>query len=187
MRVLDCLVVCSALCGFASFLDISVLPRALARSSSTLHHKPGKSNKADPLSRQPDHNMGHDDNVDVIVLKEEHFRQHQIRSLDDHIRSVKVNIFDPEEWMADLKDHSHIEDMVLKGLREKDSDWKLKDGLIYFRNLLYIPPTNKLREKIIFAHHDKPMAGHPGKVQDTGTNPMELLLATYATANWKVR
>ena len=84
--------------------------------------QPGKSNKADPLSRQPDHNMGHDDNVDVIVLKEEHFRQHQIQSLDDHIRSVKVNIFNPEEWMADLKDHSHIEDTVLKGLREKDSE-----------------------------------------------------------------
>ena len=35
VRVLDCLVVCSALCGFASFLDISVLPHALARSSSS--------------------------------------------------------------------------------------------------------------------------------------------------------
>ena len=81
-----------------------------------LHHKPGKSNKADPLSRRLDHNMGHDDNADVIVLKEEHFHQHQIRSLDDHIRSVEVNIFDPEEWMADLKDHSHVEDTVLKGL-----------------------------------------------------------------------
>ena len=34
VRVLDCLVVRSALCGFASFLDILVLPRAQARSSS---------------------------------------------------------------------------------------------------------------------------------------------------------
>ena len=110
-------------------------------------------------------------------------RQHQIRSLDDHIRSVEVNIFDPEEWMADLKDHSHIKDTVLKGLQEKDSDWKLKDSLIYFQNLLYVPPTNKLREKIIFAHHDKPMAGHPGRYKT-----QELIQRNYyATANWKVR
>ena len=34
MHVLDCLVVHSALCGFASFLDISVLPHAQACSSS---------------------------------------------------------------------------------------------------------------------------------------------------------
>ena len=44
-----------------------------------------------------------------------------------------------------------------------DSNWKLEDGLIYFQNLLYVPPTNKLREKIIFAHHHKPMAGHLGR------------------------
>ena len=59
--------------------------------------------------------MGHDDNADIIVLKEEHFCQHQIRSLDildNHVRNVKVNIFDPEDWMADLKDHSHVEDTV---------------------------------------------------------------------------
>jgi hypothetical protein len=42
-----------------------------------LLHKPGKTHgKPDGLSRRPDLKKGEDDNKNVILLKEEHFRQH---------------------------------------------------------------------------------------------------------------
>jgi hypothetical protein len=46
-----------------------------------LLHKPGKTHgKPDGLSRQPDLKKGEDDNENVILLKEEHFRQHSLES-----------------------------------------------------------------------------------------------------------
>ena len=54
--ILDCLVVCSALCGFVSFLDILVSPRAQARSSSV------SSSQVDSLSDPTESEPGFSEN-----------------------------------------------------------------------------------------------------------------------------
>jgi hypothetical protein len=44
---------------------------------------------------------------------------------------------------------------------EVNDDFEFKDGLVYFKGLLYIPP-GPIRLKIIQMHHDLPTDGHFG-------------------------
>ena len=52
-------------------------------------------------------------------------------------------------------------------LLAKNPDISEDDGLVYYRyknsTLLYIPRDTNLRNQILAAHHDTPLAGHPGK------------------------
>jgi hypothetical protein len=43
------------------------------------------------------------------------------------------------------------------------SEWKQDDGLIWFRNKIYVPNDRDLRAKIVKLHHDSPITGHPGR------------------------
>ena len=49
-----------------------------------------------------------------------------------------------------------------KGLTMEGSNWEQRDGVLHYKNLLYIPKDEKLRETIIQQNHDHPLAGHPG-------------------------
>lgn len=51
---------------------------------------------------------------------------------------------------------------VARALASENPDWRSQDGLLYFRNRLYIPRQRNLRADILHAHHDAPTAGHPG-------------------------
>jgi len=51
----------------------------LAEFNFTLVHKPGSTMIcADALSRRPDYEKGNNDNSDVMLLKPEHIRRHQV-------------------------------------------------------------------------------------------------------------
>jgi len=39
-------------------------------------------------------------------------------------------------------------------------NWQLKDKIIYFINLLYIPNNNELKTEIAIGCHDSQVAGH---------------------------
>ena len=62
-----------------------------------------------------------------------------------HITSLQYKL----EWFAK------------NGLEKKDFPWTKQDGLVKWKNLTYIPNNAKLREDIIIANHDHPIAGHP--------------------------
>ena len=51
-------------------------------------------------------------------------------------------------------------------------DWRITDGVLYFRNHAYIPP-NSCRS-LLELHHDHPTAGHPGRFKT-----LELLQRDY--------
>src|SRR3954453_12245560 len=58
----------------------------LAQFSFTLKHRPGRLNsKADLLSRHADHDMGQNDNQDVIVLKDAWFRNLEVAEIDEDL------------------------------------------------------------------------------------------------------
>src|SRR6202048_2221341 len=55
------------------------------------------------------------------------------------------------------------EKFVLKKMEEKDPYWlETEEGLAMWKNHVYIPKDQKLREDIIRMHHDLPHIGHPG-------------------------
>ena len=55
-----------------------------------------------------------------------------------------------------------LERFAKEGLDKKESHWTRKDGLIKWKDLTYVPNDAKLREDVIIANHDHPIAGHPG-------------------------
>ena len=40
-------------------------------------------------------------------------------------------------------------------------NWEEKDGLIFYKNAIYVPRNTELWERIIKFHHDRPLVGHP--------------------------
>jgi hypothetical protein len=131
----------------------------------TLTHKPGSQmGKADHLSRRADLAEGvTQDNHDVTLLKAEWFtRSMTIASLDDNL-------------VQRIRQSSKNQDRVVaQALDRKDDDWSEQDGLVLFKERLYVPRNRKLREDIIRLHHNLIVTGHPGQ---KGTR--ELILWNY--------
>lgn len=43
-----------------------------------------------------------------------------------------------------------------------DDKFKVVEDLIIYKNRVYIVPKSKVKERILRAYHDTPLAGHPG-------------------------
>ena len=114
-----------------------------------IKHCSGKSNsKADILSRCADHKPESEDNEGVILLKEELFTW--IWGLEDShdklylaVGKVTWNKWDPQ---------------VQEAIKEKEEGWEYKNGYITWKNQVYIPKDEKVREDAIEVAH----FGHPG-------------------------
>ena len=52
--------------------------------------------------------------------------------------------------------------MVEKALRNEEKEWEREEGMITWKNRIYMPKDRALRGDIIRAHHDEKVAGHPG-------------------------
>jgi transposase InsO family protein len=141
----------------------------LSQFNYQLHHRPGRSmGKADALSRRADHGVGSEDNEDVILLKPELF----------HIRALEGVTLSGEEaeLVQKIKERlqeGEVESAVAKAWEElrkaggsqsiRLSEWSEVDGILHFRNKIYVPPDPDLRRRIVALHHDSRVAGHPGR------------------------
>ena len=110
----------------------------LAEYSFSLVHKPGKlMGKADALSRMTGLETGVNDNKDIILLKPEFF----IRQLHDNPESEIV------EW---IKKSRNVDKTVVEALNSKTKDWVNEvDGIITWKNRMYVPIDRKLQTEII--------------------------------------
>ena len=133
-------------------------------------HKLGKSQQADPLSRNPEFFIEDaDDNLNQVVLKAEHFKiatsyRGQIdvipnTTLLKQIRECQEQDGEVAEVIGLLKKLGPVK--VKKGLEE----WNFEDGLIIFRGKIYVPKDTNLRREIVKTHHDPLAIGHPGRNQ----------------------
>ena len=59
-------------------------------------------------------------------------------------------------------------------MKEKNSEWTTEDNIFYWQKRIYVPPNRELRGKVIRAHHDTILAGHPGQYKT-----WELITRTY--------
>jgi hypothetical protein len=109
----------------------------------TIKHRPGKANtKADLLSRRAGFPKGQDDNEDVILLKENHFRNIEIR-LNKESR----------EWLdlqSEIKKihQQYYDKQVERGIKQKDPNFKKDDinGYWMWKERIYVPINQTLRE-----------------------------------------
>jgi hypothetical protein len=136
----------------------------LSRFDFLLTHKPGSSNtQADPLSRLSSLAISDaDDNLEQIVLPPKHFAHAALHTLnhdplENDIRSATNYDHDVILALKSLKRHAPPQ------LRADLSDWEEQDGLVYFKDRVYIPKDSDLRRRVVQLCHDAPSAGHPGR------------------------
>ena len=66
------------------------------------------------------------------------------------------------QWIRKLtKNERRIDQVVEKALRNEEKEWEREEGLITWKNQIYIPEDQTLQGDIIWDHHDRRTAGHP--------------------------
>ena len=55
-----------------------------------------------------------------------------------------------------------IQKTSIPPLRSAITDWTIDNGLILFKQRIYVPDNLTLRQEILHLHHDLPVMGHPG-------------------------
>ena len=59
--------------------------------------------------------------------------------------------------------------VMVKGLKDsklrtiQGAEWNLREGLVYYRDRIYVPNDADLRRRIVEQHHNSKVAGHPGR------------------------
>lgn len=53
------------------------------------------------------------------------------------------------------------DDQYHKNISDPKSNWKTGEGLVWYKDQIYVPKDYKLREEILRTRHDTPAAGHP--------------------------
>jgi hypothetical protein len=104
--------------------------------------------KPDALSRRPDHSNGSGDNNDVVLLKPELFAIWALEGL--------VVEGEEKEIVQEIRRKNRTGEVemqvaaAVKGLKEGNrrtmvgSEWREENGLILFRNRIYVPRNAEL-------------------------------------------
>ena len=80
---------------------------------------------------------------------------------DNALAAVRLSDPDSIETLV-TKNQFQAESFFKKGLEDSQSPGYTKDNLIYWKTLLYIPPSPTLRERVIKENHNHPLASHSG-------------------------
>ena len=59
------------------------------------------------------------------------------------------------------KNERRMDRAVDRALRNKEKEWEREEGMITWKNRIYVPKDRALRGDIIRAHHDEKVARHP--------------------------
>ena len=143
----------------------------LSRFDFAMHHRPGRSmGKSDALSRRADHGTGGGDNSNVTLLRPEFFAAHAVRALSglspegeerDILRDIRSGNRAGKQEDAVVKAAEELRRSKGKSIRA--SEWSERDGLLCFRDRIYVPNDPDLRRRITSQHHDTKVAGHAGR------------------------
>ena len=137
----------------------------LAEYDFTLHHRPGRTNiiAAKP-SRRGKPKGGVKDNVDIVLLHPDRFRQLAEEHNDELGVIIRALGFGDEDDMLDeiRRKHANRDDLVRKALAAGNKEFAELNDIVEYRGKVYVPKDRSLRERIVRAFHDTPIAGHPG-------------------------
>lgn len=106
------------------------------------------------------------DNEDVVLLKPE-----WIRELSGRRGQVPAAQGD-RAILKDIRTAVDLDEVVVKAVAAlknladrglQSAEWSEEDGLVLFRGKVYVPKDKDLRRRIVAAHHDSMIAGHPGR------------------------
>ena len=149
----------------------------------TFVHRPGKTNPADPLSRRSDFEKGVEDNNKAKILLPDHlFTPDSSNVVATRSVGTQKQLIHDDSSVSNSESVESIvrklqhkrEKYTTKGLTKENSQWKDKESVLLYKDLLYISKDDSPRERVIQENHDHPLAGHPG-IRRT----RDLILAKY--------
>ena len=122
----------------------------------------GKSmGRADSLSRRVDWAEGVEKhNENQVMVKEEWL---EVRAIEQLIEGPEERIVKKIKKAKDKDEEiiKVVEEMKKAGVKTlRDEKWQIEGGLVLKEGRVYVPKDEKLREEIIWLHHDTPMAVH---------------------------
>ena len=122
--------------------------------------------KPDALSRRADHGTGSADNSDITLLDPKLFAISALEGLEfagqelDILCDIRKGVKDPQEEPITLA----TKELRKSSMRTvRSSEWSDREGLLYFRGRIYVPPTSDLRRRIVSLCHDTKITGHAGR------------------------
>ena len=137
----------------------------LSQFNFTIIHKPGAFNKADALSRRPDHKEGMLPLEESrVLLNSKFFSVHATWPTPIDNTSIQQWIKSAQTYDSEVNNaletilHSGPRSLI-KGLE----NWNLEEGIILYRGHIYVPKDNSLRRDIVKMYYDHPAIGHPGR------------------------
>ena len=139
----------------------------LSQFNFAIIHKPGAFNKADALSRRPDHKEGMPPSDEKRILLDSKFfsvRATRPTAIEPYDSALRQRIKNSQTYDTEVS--KALENILKNGPRSLTKgleDWNLEDGVILHRGHVYIPKDNDLRRDIVKQYHDHPATGHPGR------------------------
>jgi Reverse transcriptase (RNA-dependent DNA polymerase)/RNase H-like domain found in reverse transcriptase/Integrase zinc binding domain/Chromo (CHRromatin Organisation MOdifier) domain len=128
----------------------------LAQYNLQIIHTPGRENaQADALSRRADHEATESPNNPILL------QQQDFLVINRSISTIQKQI--QKEWKEDIQ-KGYKKDTLAKSILEESNNNKkfnIRDGLIYFKERIYVPTTS-IQNQLITFYHDLPLGGHQG-------------------------
>lgn len=161
---------------FLSTLNIKLIHRAgikiptadaLSRRADLV---PTEAEKKEPGILLPDTLFEEEEPMKIDAMDQDQHAEIKIEdenSLEEDIRKSTAQDEFAISRIADLRDDSNPKK------RELRKEWSYKDGLLKFKNRVYVGPKGNLRKDIVSRFHDTLTMGHPG-IQRTTLNVRNL-------------
>lgn len=109
--------------------------------------------KPDALSRQSDHNMGKDDNTNVVLLDPQLFIN--VTRRQGHVKvGTGMEVVIAEMRKTELDEES-------RRILQTGGDVWMNQGLLFYKGKIYVPLN--LRHQVMENHHTAVDTGHPGQ------------------------
>jgi len=140
----------------------------LARFNFLLHHCPRRTmGKPDALSRRADHGNGASDNKNIVLLRLEFLVVHALEGVE--LTGIEQKILSDIRKGNRDGDQEELITKVARELRRSANgtvhslEWSNIDGLLRFREKIYVLWSPDLCRQIVALCHDTQIAGHPGR------------------------
>ena len=108
------------------------------------------------LSCRPDHTKGEEDDKLVTMLPEDLF----IDLIATDLRNQIQILSSKDDFIKGVI--KCLETRSAPPLRTTLSDWTNDDGIILFKNKVFVLNDRDIRRSIIAETHESPVSGHPG-------------------------
>jgi len=118
--------------------------------------------KANVLSRK-DHIDTTEDNKDVQMLKDEMWTRRQITV---EIKMIQRNqVVEETTLLEEIRRNGIKEQEVCRELEKEDGQsWEV-NGIVYVDRQIYVPNSQRIKERILKENHELVDVGHPGQQQ----------------------